>query len=496
MRSLALHITCALAPFLLGGCASSGAASASSVGDHGDSDGGEDSAPYAPDADGGFDAASEGAPSGDSSPVVDASQDASDAALEDTGTDAGSFTPAAWSLAWRGIVDDLHLATSPQGDLVVAGTFSSALDTGSPGQSLGTQSVDWFIAKIPAGGGPPLWLRHVSGFSTSMVSAVAVGPDGSIYVVGSAGWNVGDVDFHGMPGAPVGADNPTVSVLRLDPAGGYGWARSDLIATGVAVAPSGDVWVTGTSLPGDGSTKGAAVVSRYDQDGNVVTQRSFGSAFADTRADDVGVDSSGAPVVVFNAPHPADFGAGPQTGIVTMKLDSALSTLWSSSCKLYGALSAKKSLAVGDGDRVAVGGTGTVVCGSGNGSALPGTPGFVVLYDASGHLAAASTYAGSFEVTDVAFDPGGRVYFAGSTGASTDFGVGSFVAGSDLSGANPFAWVLPPPSATPPAPVSSVVPLSAGRAVIAMRRHGTVDLGNGPLLGFGENGLVIAEIAP
>lgn len=421
----------------------------------------------------------------DSSSLPDAAGDSFDA----DEADASTYTPAIWSSALVGNVWNARLALTPQGDLVLAGMFGAGkIDTGVPGQVLTTNSNDWFITKLPGSGGAPYWLRHVSSGSFASVAGVAVASDGSIYVAGHVGDGGSNVDYHSMPGAPAGSDNPQVALLKLDASGGFVWAHSSLEGVGVALAPGGGVFLA-EAVTGEAST--LATVTRLDAAGSVVAQRSFGVSSAQTHVWDLVADSSGFPVVEFGTSSTVDFGAGPETGSVTVKFDSDLNTVWSESCKVFGTLE-PTLLALSDDGHILVAGRGTPSCAGATSG--PTNPAFFLLYDQSGQLVFSQLYQESPEFSDVAFDQDTRIYLAGDNKNSAAFASGWFVGGSDFNGANPFAWVVPQGRTEAAHP--TILPVSPGRVIVAAREHSAIDLGNGVLLGAGLHGLVIAEIAP
>ncbi len=411
-------------------------------------------------------------------------------APSDADAGASTLTPAIWNTAWEGNIQNARVALSPQGDIVVAGAFGAGtLSTGVPGQVISTFSNDWYIAKLPAGGGPAYWLRQVSSTSTGLVSDVAVGPDGSIFVAGMLGGGAANVDYHGMPGAPAGSNNPPLAVLKLDPAGEFVWAHSAPQASGVAAAPNGDVFVA-ESVVGDASTTLAAA-TRIAPGGAVMETRTFGGSGTGTHADDVVVHSSGDPIFTFSTSSHVDFGQGLEEGTVTVRFDSKLDTKWSTSCKIFGTQS-RARVAISTDDRAVVAGQGTPSCAGF--SQVVGSQSFFLVYDDSGQLSFTHIFPDTPGISDLAVGPDGRIYVTGNNSYATASGI--FIRGTDSAGTNPFAWIVPASSLQNDLREPALASVAPGQLIVVAKGHGTINLGAGQLLGFGMHGLLIAQVAP
>jgi hypothetical protein len=169
------------------------------------------------------------------------------------------------------------VAVDASGNVFVAGRTAGTL----PGQ-LSAGGQDAFLCKYdPAGA--VLWTRQFGGPAGLLVMtgnadsarAAAVDAAGNVYVVGSA---------EGVLDAVVGARD--AFVRKFDAAGNVLWTRqfgsaSDDEATAVAVDASGNVLVVGTTfgaLPGQmASGNFDAFARKYDANGTVTWTRQFGT---------------------------------------------------------------------------------------------------------------------------------------------------------------------------------------------------------------------------
>ncbi|MEP7119309.1 MAG: hypothetical protein ABJE95_00125 [Byssovorax sp.] len=183
------------------------------------------------------------------------------------------------------------VATTPAGDVVLAGELTGIIDFG--GITVASAGgVDVFVAKLAGGSGAPMW-AHAYGDDThdQSASGVAVGSDSSVVITGSM---VGKCNFGG---ANLDAKNSlNVFVAKLHPDGSHDWSHdygSDMdrqVATGVAVDPAQNILVVGyfggdlsfadmaTTLHGTDLTSFTTdiFVAKLAADGKGVWARSFG----------------------------------------------------------------------------------------------------------------------------------------------------------------------------------------------------------------------------
>lgn len=172
---------------------------------------------------------------------------------------------------------------------------------------------------------PPIdsvWSRSFGGTSIETGSAVAVGPDRAVTIVGSLG---SQADFGGGPVGPIGELD--AYVLRLDDAGTYQWGRvlggpQDDIATDVVVDADGDTVVTGLFFGemdvGNGSlltgspTLPNLFVVKLDPSGDVLWARRF-SGFTAPSVPHISLDPAGNVVLAGGLRGSVDFGGGALT---------------------------------------------------------------------------------------------------------------------------------------------------------------------------------------
>ncbi len=163
------------------------------------------------------------------------------------------------------------LAVDPQGNLYLVGYTTGTL----PGQtSAGDQ--DAFLRKYDPQGNE-LWTRQFGTAGSDFAVAVAVDPQGYVYVVGRVG---GALPGQGHAG---GLD---VFVRKYDGQGNLLWTRQfgtagDDFGVAAKVDSSGALYVSGRvagTLPGQTSSGEAdAFIRKYDPQGNELWTRQFGS---------------------------------------------------------------------------------------------------------------------------------------------------------------------------------------------------------------------------
>lgn len=159
------------------------------------------------------------------------------------------------------------VATTPEGDVVVAGEFSGTLDF-IGGFSLNSAGgADAFVAKLAGADGATKWANRYGDSSDQTANAVAVGSNGSVVITGSmvgkCNFGAGDLD------AP--SSHSDVFVAKLHEDGSPDWSHDygdnndNQAGLGVAVDPAQNIVVVGYF---NGSAKfGATVLT--DTDGNV-----------------------------------------------------------------------------------------------------------------------------------------------------------------------------------------------------------------------------------
>ena len=239
--------------------------------------------------------------------------------------------------------------------------------------------------------GALLWQLRWGGSNFEGGESVAVGADGSVYVVG------GTTTF--------GTGNDLV-VLKFTPAGALVWqqtwgpARGD----GVAVGPDGNLYVAGAALRGAGRAD-VAVLS-LDPAGTLLSQRAYSAGLSVDARGGLTVASDGSIYVAGALFTPAG-GGGEDLDALVVKLTGG-TLAWDRS---WGGRS-------GDtGEGVAVASDGTVnLVGNSNSFGSGSDDAFLLRLSAAGKRIDASLWGGSEidHANDVVVAPGGTINVAGS----------------------------------------------------------------------------------
>ena len=210
-----------------------------------------------------------------------------------------------WAVSATGSDSDqpFAVATDPQGNVVVAGYFSSPVITFG-GVSLTNAGVeDAFVVKYDLNGNV-IWAKRAGGADWDNARALAVDGNGNIYLAGS--FRSPSITFGSFTLTNTAAGMYDGFLVKYDAGGSVVWARSaggpgnnDPIS--VATDQSGNVFMAG-GFTGATMTFGSITVTnhglddlfiaRYDASGNVIWAESAGG----TREDDcysVATDGSG-----------------------------------------------------------------------------------------------------------------------------------------------------------------------------------------------------------
>ena len=387
----------------------------------------------------------------------------------------------AFTLGSTGSENSLGVATDGSGNVLVAGSYSSAsidLDP-SPGEYILSNAggYDGYAAKYdPAGN--LLWGVHVGGTGSENVSEVEVEGAGNVLIAGSF---AGSVEI-GAPGRPPVTLNNGGSnegfLAKLDPAGNTLWARTfagtDVrTVRDITTDAAGNVYATGK----EGENR--LFVAKYSADGAEVWSRvdSGTGTLANgilVYGERVAVDTDGNVLVVGPYGGKIDFNPDPlKTNFLTavglhpfgddtfvLKLNAAGAYVWAGSLGGPGQ-DVPSGLAVDGAGNILVSGLygtdtkkikndfdpgpGTLNLASPNG--IPAT--FLVKLDPNRNLIWACGVAVS-NVRDMALDAAGNVYTTGMFSGTSDFdpGAGTFnltAGGSDayvskLNSSGSFVW--------------------------------------------------------
>jgi hypothetical protein len=161
------------------------------------------------------------------------------------------YDPLGAHLWSRAIGDDnlqagYSVATTPEGDVVVAGSLEGTVDFGggitlkSPGGS------DVFVAKLASAKGATLWANRYGDDKDQAANSVAVGSDGGVVLAGSIS---GHCNFGGMDFDAHGSMNVFIAKLHSD--GSHDWSHSygsdneNQVAFSVAVDPALNIVAAG-----------------------------------------------------------------------------------------------------------------------------------------------------------------------------------------------------------------------------------------------------------
>ena len=356
-------------------------------------------------------------------------------------------------------------------------------------------------ATVSAGSAAHFWSQRFGGTSSDIGNAVAVDPDGNVFVAGSFG---GTVDFGGGPLTASGTD---IFLAKYSPTGVHLWSqRFGGTGTDVALAAAvdllGTVYITG-SFNGTMSFGGGSLVSagatdiflaRFDWNGQHVFSKSFGGGFSDVG---LGVATVQASHVVITGyfTDTVNFGGSPllstgSTDIFVAKFDQNGNHQW--------------SLRAGDsgpdeGASVAIDGSGnifatgyfrfTVNFGGGALIAPVAQTMFLVKFNSSGAHQWSQGFGDQAAYgRGVAVDGSGNVATTGRFVGTIDFGGGSLVsAGSSFdvfvakfaaNGAHQWSQGF---GANLADAGNGVAMDSSGNVLIAGLFRETVDFGGGPL---------------
>jgi hypothetical protein len=162
--------------------------------------------------------------------------------------------PLLWARSFGGPGTDIAfgMAVDPQGNVLVTGGYHQTVTFGSGGPSLTSGGdYDVFVLKLDPQGNV-LWARGIGGNAFDAAFSIAVDGEGNAVL---AGYITGTVDMDPGPGSfPLtSAGSADAFVLKLDPQGGFLWARrfggtANDQADAVAVHADGRVVVAGRYL--------------------------------------------------------------------------------------------------------------------------------------------------------------------------------------------------------------------------------------------------------
>ena len=289
------------------------------------------------------------------------------------------------------------------------------------------------VVTVAHGAGAVIWTRQFGTGSGDSAAGVAVDGSGNVVV---AGWTLGSLDG-------VIAGNSDAFVRKFDAAGTVVWARQFgtsgyEVATGLVVDGSANVVVAGYtsgSLEGVSAGMYDAFVRSFDEAGNVIWTRQFGTSMSEF-ATSVAVDDSGSVVVVGWTYGSLEGVSAGGIDAFARKFDAAGSVVWT---RQFGTSSHDyaQGVAVDDSANVVVVG---MTGGSLEGVSAGGVDAFVRKFDAAGNVLWTRQFGASSNdrALGVAVDGSGNVVVVGETVGSLEGvsagGVDAFVRKFDAAG--------------------------------------------------------------
>jgi hypothetical protein len=124
----------------------------------------------------------------------------------------------------RGFHDVAEIAAAPDGGAYAAGTFRGPLDLGTGLLDSGTES-DAFLARYTSAG-ELLWVKLFTGAGTQFVSALAVGPNGEVALIGGYGTEL-VIGGRTVPRNSIASWTPFAAQYAAD--GTLRWVQSSLV---------------------------------------------------------------------------------------------------------------------------------------------------------------------------------------------------------------------------------------------------------------------------
>ena len=408
------------------------------------------------------------------------------------------------------------IATDASGNVIVAGTFSGAIDLGSG--SVMSNGTDAFVAKLDPLGSM-LWSRTFTGLGSQIVGGVATDAAGNVIVIGTT---AGSASFGGPTLTSAGSQD--VYVVKLDASGAHQWSKlfgdaADQVGYGIAVTSSGDIAIAGTyggtiDLGSGAMTSkgfGSAFVARLDGKGNPQWSHSYGET-GTTVAIGVTFDPAGDVLWTGQGSGAIDLGQGITPGmggqdVLVAKLSTTGSPQWG---KRYGDPSDQFGHGIATdkaGNVVVVGGfAGSINFGGSSFNAGTTRNGFAVKIDATGEHLWSRAYgdsAGIQYLNGVAIDHLGYAIVVGGFAGSLDAGNGTTLtsAGSDdvvaikLDAAGSTSWAHRYGDSAEQFAYAVAVD-STGSVVLCGSVMGAIDLGGGALTSAGGRDAWVAKLAP
>jgi hypothetical protein len=395
---------------------------------------------------------------------------------------------------------------SPDDDIVVAGIFQGALDTGNGLQKVGAPSL--FLTTLDPSGAP-FWSKAFSakqGLAGQAAPHIAVDALGDILLVAPI---EGTVDFGAGP--LVSAGETDVAVVKFDSKGHVRWSKrfgalGYDIPSAVAVDSHGSIAIVGVfekaidfgAGPIVGSGADTPFLAKLTLDGQPLWALSFqgtGSVTLNSVAigDDDNVIAGGAFTGTFPFGSIAEAAIGQSDGFVA-KFDSTGAPDWVARLAGAGCLANVTSVAARPSGEIAAAGTfvGTIDAGGGLTSDGP-VSGFVSNLGADG----------SVRWVQRTGDPGVFAKVAGiamggdgSTFLGAELSTGILLAKYTSNGSLAWSRASKGPAGLAPAVLGGIDVDSANDIIVAGTLSGSIDLGFGLLTAKGAEDVLVAKIHP
>ncbi len=396
------------------------------------------------------------------------------------------------------------------GNILVAGTFSGAVDFGGgPITSAGADDI--FLAKYDAQGNY-LWSRSFGGFGYEFCNSVAVDGSGNIIIVGQFRYGV---DFGG--GILTSAGNDDIFVAKFDPDGNHQWSKrfgdsKNQYGIAVAADDANNIAVVGyfngtLDFGGSPLVSGAQInifVVEFDADGSHLWSRSAGD---DTfqRCNTVAMDASGNVIIAGEFSGSMDLGDGLLTSaggddIFLAKYDDQGNHLWS---RQFGDAEYQRcyGIAVDGSENVVLTGyfNGSVDFGGGTLVSVDAADAYLASFDGDGNHRWSKSFSGGSDQLGSAMtiDSSDNITISGFFEESVDFGGGLltspsaeelFIASFDRDGMHRFSKGFAGPKYSLG---TSIAAADSGKVVFSGGFSDSVDVGGGSIAaGHSDHGFV------
>jgi hypothetical protein len=443
----------------------------------------------------------------------------------------GCFLQTTFAKRWGGPQDDDGFCVAIRGSaLALGGSFLSPLDFGG-GPLMPAGQDDAYVAMLDPMGGY-VWARRFGDAQAQFLRSSAFDGTGNLVVTGFYG---GSIDFGGGPLVAQGTFN--VFLAKLDPSGGYLWAKSyggayTQQARGVFLDGAGNIYLSGLyqgtidfgggPLPPAGAMPTNIFVAKLDPAGGHLYSHGFGGAGGTCIANGIAGDAAGNVVIAGQVTQTIDFGAGPLTpggGASNTNPDIAVAAFTAAGAlrwaKLFGDAGVQKGLAVAvrpDGGAVLTGFfAGTVDFGGGPLTATGVDDVFLARFDAQGNhvWSRRAGGAGTCIANAVVLDPSDNVIVTGSFNGTLDCGVAPITSGGAAPSTDVFVLKYSPSgqclharryggtSPTDPHTGRALATDAAGNVYVYGDFQGSLDVGAGaPLVSNGALDTFLIELTP